>query len=125
MTVCLAEGRDDLRHLEAEGPVRVGERGSMALRVRLVSLGGMRPDLDALAREGRPVAGAAHGTAHPEAAAADPLHDRCTWPIVVGAARHRARWCQPSRIRGHNEAGHAGSEHRPAASEEATAIEKG
>src|SRR3954470_6291477 len=72
----LAEDRNDLRHLEPELAVLVGQRGAMALRLVLLPFGGVCPDLDALTCERRPVAGAAHGAAHPEAALADPLHDR-------------------------------------------------
>jgi hypothetical protein len=47
----LAESWDDLRHLKAKYPIYVGERGTVALRVTLVPLGRVRPDLDALACE--------------------------------------------------------------------------
>src|SRR3954453_1553005 len=66
----LAEDRKDLRHLETERAVLVGERGAMTLRLVLLPLDGMRPDLDALPGERRAVAGAAHGAAHPEPALA-------------------------------------------------------
>src|SRR3954468_20273071 len=62
MAMRLAEDGNDLRHLEPELAVLVGERGAMALRLVLLSLGGVRPDLDAQACERRAVAGAAHGT---------------------------------------------------------------
>src|SRR3954468_11242352 len=44
----LAEDGNDLRHLEPELAVLVGERGAMALRLVLLAFGGVRPDLDAL-----------------------------------------------------------------------------
>src|SRR5690349_20194060 len=72
----LAEDGNDLRHLETEGSVLVGERGAMALRFVLLPFGGMRPDLDALPGKRSPVACPAHGAAHPEAALADPIHGR-------------------------------------------------
>src|SRR5438045_1472379 len=89
MTMRLAEDRNDLRHLEPELAVLVGQRGAMALRLVLLAFGGVRPDLDALPGQRRAVAGAAHGAAHPEAALADPLHDRRALAIIVGPARHR------------------------------------
>src|SRR6201989_3051299 len=89
MTVRLAEDRDDLRHLETELAVLVGQRGAMTLRLMLLAFDGVGPDLDPLPVEGRAVAGAAHGAAHPEAALADPLHHRGALAIIVGPARHR------------------------------------
>src|SRR6478609_10182242 len=74
VTVRLAEDGNDLRHLEPELAVLVGERGAMALRLVLLAFGRVGPDLDALPGHRSPVAGAAHGAAHPEAALADPLH---------------------------------------------------
>ena len=44
----LAEDGNDLRHLEPEYPVLVGERGAMTLRLVLLPFGRVRPDLDAL-----------------------------------------------------------------------------
>src|SRR3954464_9728543 len=76
VTMRLAEDGNDLRHLEPELSVFVGERGAMTLRFVLLTFGGVRPDLDALPGERSPVAGAAHGAAHPEASLADPLHGR-------------------------------------------------
>src|SRR3954451_23466377 len=70
VAVRLAEDRDDLRHLETELAVLVGQRGAMALRLMLLAFGGVRPDLDALPGQRRPVPGAAHGAAHPETALA-------------------------------------------------------
>ena len=83
-----AECGDDLRHLEAEHPVRVSERRPMTMRISLVPFGRVRPDLDALPRKRGSVAGAAHGARHPEAAAADPLHDR--------RIREGSRWHRPA-----------------------------
>src|SRR4051794_8647196 len=72
MTMRLAEDRNDLRHLETELAVLVGERGAMTLRLVLLAFGGVRPDLDALPGQPRPLAGAAHGAAHPETPLAEP-----------------------------------------------------
>src|SRR3954453_22843710 len=41
MAVRLAEDRNDLRHLETERAVFVGERGAMTLRLVLLPFGGM------------------------------------------------------------------------------------
>ena len=67
----------------------------MAVRVTLVAFGRMCPDLDALAGKRSTIAGTADGTAHPETAATNPVHDRRPGPIVVGAAAHRPRRRQP------------------------------
>src|SRR4051812_16452807 len=48
VTMRLAEDRNDLRHLETELAVLVGERGSVTLRFVFLPFGRMRPDLDAL-----------------------------------------------------------------------------
>src|SRR3954467_11317713 len=71
VTMRLAKDRNDLRHIETELAVLVGERGAMALRLVLLPFGRVRPDLDALPGNRSSVAGAAHGAAHPEAALAD------------------------------------------------------
>src|SRR3954466_13125559 len=76
VTMRLAEDRNDLRHLETELAVLVGQRGAMTLRLVLLAFGGVRPDLDALPGQRSAVARAAHGAAHPKTALADPLHDR-------------------------------------------------
>src|SRR6185369_2128872 len=89
VTMRLAEDGNDLRHLEPELAVLVGERGAMTLRLVLLPFGRVRPDLDALPGEWSPVAGAADGTAHPEAALADPVHDRRALAVVVRPTRHR------------------------------------
>src|ERR1700731_2392029 len=60
VAVRLAKQGNDLRHLEAERPVLVGERGAMTLRLMLLPFSRVRPDLDALVGEGSPVACAAH-----------------------------------------------------------------
>src|SRR3954463_4396146 len=75
MTMRLAEDRNDLRHLETESAVLVGERSAMTLRLMFLPFGRVRPNLNALAVQRSAVAGAAHGAAHPEAAVADPIHD--------------------------------------------------
>src|SRR5262245_447584 len=96
----LAEDGNDLRHLETELAVLVGERGPMTLRLMLLSFGRVRPDLDALPGERSPIACAAYGAAHPEAALADAIHDRRALAVVVGPARHRRSRCQALRARG-------------------------
>src|SRR5664279_4013531 len=85
----LAEDGNDLRHLETERPVLVGERGAMTLRLVLLPFGRVRPDLDALPGKRSPVACAAYGATHPKATLADPIHDRRALAVVVGPARHR------------------------------------
>src|SRR6201991_3287322 len=89
VTVRLAEDGNDLRHLKTKRPVLVGERGSMTLRFVLLPFGRVRPNLDALPGKRSPVACAAYGAAHPEAALADPIHDRRALAVVVRPARHR------------------------------------
>src|SRR5690348_14730681 len=75
VTMWLTEDRNNLRHLKTERPVLVGERGSVTLRLVLLPFDRVRPDLDALSGERSPVACAAHGSRHPEAALADTLHE--------------------------------------------------
>src|SRR5262245_31176823 len=105
VTMRLAEDGNDLRHLETERPVLVGERGAMALRLVLLPFGRVCPDLDALPGERRPIAGAAYGAAHPEATLADPLHDRRALAVVVGPAQHRRRRCEALRAGGQQDPG--------------------
>ena len=50
--VGLSEGGHDLRHLDAEHAVGVGERGAVRALVPLVTLGRMGPDLDAATGNG-------------------------------------------------------------------------
>src|ERR1041384_2010036 len=88
VTVRLPKDWNDLRHLETERTVLVGERCPMTLRLVLLPFGGVRPDLDALPGKRGSIARATHGAAHPEAALADPLHDRRALEIVVRPARH-------------------------------------
>src|SRR5215475_7648400 len=66
VTVRLAKDRNDLRHLEPELAVLVGERGAMTLRLVLLPFGRVRPNLNALPDKRSPVACAAHGATHPE-----------------------------------------------------------
>lgn len=89
VTMRLAKNGNNLRHLETERPVLVGERGSMTLRFVLLPFGCVRPNLDALPGKRSPVACAAYGATHPEAALADPVHDRRALAIVVRPALHR------------------------------------
>src|SRR5262245_53116672 len=94
VTVRLAKDRNDLRHLEAELAVLVGERGAMTLRFVLLPFGRVRPDLDALPDKRCPVACAAYGATHPKSTLADPGHNRRAFAIVVGPARHRRGRCE-------------------------------
>src|ERR1700712_2246298 len=48
VTMGLAKDGNDLRHLETELAVLVGERGPVTLRLVLLSFGRVRPNLDAL-----------------------------------------------------------------------------
>src|SRR5437660_10551836 len=66
MTMRLAEDRDDLRHLEAERTVLVGQRGAMALRLMLLHFVRVRPDPDAFAGERRDVPRLALRAGHSE-----------------------------------------------------------
>src|SRR3954465_12546187 len=123
MAMRLAEDRNDLRHLETELAILVGERGAVALRLVLLPFGGVRPDLDALPGKRRAVAGAAHGTAHPETALPDPLHDRRALAVVVRAARHRFRGCETCRAGGQPQPGNSRRrEHGAAGDEEVAAV---
>ena len=124
VTMRLAKGRNDLRHLKTERPARVGERGSMTMRVSLVSFGRVRPDLDALPRKRSSVARAAHGARHPEAPAADPRNDRRAPQVVVGPALHRRGRREPLRAGGRQEWGNPGCYDAGANGEEAAAVEK-
>src|SRR5580692_7064540 len=96
----LAKDGNNLRYLETERPVLVGERGSMTTLLFLPPFGRVRPDLDALPGERSPVACAAYGTRHQEAALADPLHDRRALEVVVGPPRHRNGRYEAFRVGG-------------------------
>src|SRR6478672_7986137 len=119
----LAKDGNNLRHLKTERPVRVGERGSMTLRLVLLSFGRVRPNLDALPGERSPVACAAYGATHPEAALADPIHGRRALAVVVGPARHRRGRCEALRARRQQEPGTAGCQYRAASDEDIAAVE--
>ena len=54
MTMRLAEDRNELRHLETEPAVLVGERGAMTLRLMFLPFRRVRPNLDALPPSGAP-----------------------------------------------------------------------
>src|SRR5262245_35068143 len=123
MTMRLAKGRNDLRHLETEHPVLVSERGPMAMRVSLVPFGRVRPDLDALPRKRGSVTCAAHRARHPEAPTADPLHDRRAAKVVVGAASHRRGRCEALRAGGHQEPRNPGCYDGAGSGEEPAAVE--
>src|SRR4051794_32986627 len=96
----LAEEGNDLRHLETELAVLVGERGTVALRFVLLPFGCVRPNLDALLGERSPVARTAYGATHPETTFADPGHSRRAFDVVVGSAQHRRGRCDALRAHG-------------------------
>src|SRR5262245_22876501 len=123
VTMRLAKDGNNLRHLETELTVLVGERGSMTLRFVLLPLGRVRPDLDALPGKRSPVACAAYGATHPEATLADPIHDRCALAVVVGPARHRRGRCEALRAGGQQEPGNPGCHNGAASGEEVAAVE--
>src|SRR5262245_49121293 len=125
VTVRLAEDGNDLRHLETELAVLVGERGPMTLRLVLLPFDRVCPNLDALSGKRSPVARAAYGAAHPEATLADPLHDRRTLVgvVVVGPARHRRGRCEALCARRHQEPGNPGCQNGAAGREEVAAVE--
>jgi len=123
VTVRLAEDRNDLRHLETEFSVLVGERGSMTLRLVLLPFGGVRPDLDALPGERSRIAGTADSAGHPEASFADPLHDRRALAIVVCPTSHRLGRRKALRAHGQEEADSAASQNRASGDEQVAAVE--
>src|ERR1043166_6193025 len=110
----LAKDWNNLRHLKTEHAVLVGERGSMTLRLMLLSFGRVRPNLDALPGERSPVARAAYGATHPETTLADPGHGRRVFDVVVGSARHRRGRCDALRAYGQQEPGNPGCQDGPA-----------
>src|SRR6478736_6612993 len=119
----LAEDGNDLRHLETERPVLVGERGAMTLRFVLLPFGRVRPDLDALPGKWGPIACAAYGATHPETPLADPIHDRRALAVVVRPARHRSGRCEAFRAGGQQQPGNPGRQDGPAGGEEVAAVE--
>src|SRR5262245_2763417 len=119
----LAKDGNNLRHLETELTVLVGERGPVTLRLVLPPFGRVRPNLDALPGKRSPVACAEYGATHPEATLADPLHDRRAFAVVVRPARHRLGRCEALRARGQQEAGHPGRQEAAANGKEVTAVE--
>src|SRR6185503_8995766 len=119
----LAEDGNDLRHLETELAVLVGERGPVTLRLVLLPFFRVRPNLDALPGKRSPVACAAYGSAHPEATLADPLHDRRAFAVVVGAARHRRGRCDALRAGGQHEPRNPGCQDSAASGEKVAAVE--
>src|SRR5215207_8136179 len=123
MTMRLAEDGNDLRYLETEHPVLVGERGAMTLRLVLLPLGRVRPDLDALPGKRSSVAGTAHSATHPEATLADPIHDRRALAVVVRPARHRSGRREALRAGGQQQPGNPGCQDGAADAEEVAAVE--
>src|SRR5262245_24461337 len=123
VTMRLAEDGNDLRHLEAERTVLVGERGSVTLRLVLLAFGRVRPDLDALSGERSPVACAPYGATHPEATLADSIHDRRALAVVVRPARHRLGGREALCARGQKEPGNPDCQDRAASGEDVAAAE--
>src|SRR6478735_6407275 len=123
VTVRLAKDRNDLRHLEPELAVLVGERGPMTLRLVLLPFGRVRPNLDALPGEWSPVARAAYGATHPETTLADPIHGRSALTVVVGPARHRLGRREALRAGWQQEPGNPGCQDGAASGEEVAAVE--
>lgn len=124
----LAEDGNDLRHLEPERAVLVGQRGAVTLRLVLLAFDRVCPDLDALTGKRRPVTGTAHGAAHPEATLPDPVHDRRALAVVVRPARHRLGRREAVSAGGQQQAGNpggqnAGCKHGAAGGEEVAAGE--
>src|SRR5262245_9717527 len=123
VTVRLAKDRNDLRHLEPELAVLVGERGPMTLRLVLLPFGRVRPNLDALPGKRSPVACAAYGATHPETALADPIHDRRALAVVICPARHRLGRREALRAGGQQEPGNPGCQDGAASGEKVAAVE--
>src|SRR4029077_1345979 len=117
------EDWNDLRHFKTERTVLVGKRGAVTLRFVLLPFGRVRPDLDALSGERSPVAGAAYGSRHPEAALADPIHDRRTLAVVVGPARHRLGRCEAIRAGRQQEPRSSGCRDQSECGEQVAAVE--
>src|SRR5262245_40267197 len=123
VTVRLAKDRNDLRHLEPELAVLIGERGPVTLRLVLLPFGRVRPNLDALPSKRSAVACAAYGATHPEATLADPIHDRRALAVVVRPARHRLGRREALRAGGQQEPGNPGCPDGAASGEEVAAVE--
>src|SRR5262249_51569674 len=123
MTMRLAKDRNDLRHLQSELAILVGQRRPVALRLVPLAPAGVRPDPGRLAGRRSPVTRAAYGAAHPEAALADPLHDRRALAVVVGPARHRRCRCEAFCASGQQKPGNAGCQNGAASGDETAAVE--
>lgn len=61
MRMRLTKGRDDLRHLETEDAVLIGQGRAMAVGIAFMAFGCMGPDLDALTCQRRAVTGPSDG----------------------------------------------------------------
>jgi|SRR4051812_38659333 hypothetical protein len=85
VTMRLAEDRNDLRHLETEPAVLVGERSPMTLGLMFLPFRRVRPNLNALAAA---------------ATVADPIHDCRALAVIVRPARHRSDRCDTLRESG-------------------------
>ncbi len=112
----------DLRHLEPEAAVLVGERGAVALRLMLLTFRRMRPDLDALARKRCSVAGGARCPT----SRSRPCRCAARWragAIVVGAAAHGRRRREPDGLGWHEEARNAEGDERSAGRQKVAAVE--
>src|SRR3954451_21158296 len=123
MAMRLAEDRNDLRHLETEPAVLVGERRAMALRLVFLPFRRVRPNLNALAAERCAVAGAPHGAAHPEPAFADPIDDCRALAVIVRPARHRSGRCDALRESGRQQPGNAGCQDGAAGGKKVATVE--
>src|SRR5262249_3132100 len=123
VTVRLTEDRNNLRHLETEPTFLIGERSPVTLRLVLLPFGGVRPNLDALPGKRSPVACAAYGATHPEAALADPIHDRRALAVVVGPAGHRRGRCEALRAGRQEESRNCGRQDGAASDKKVAAIE--
>jgi hypothetical protein len=96
----------------------------MTLGVTFVTLRCVRPNLDALTGEWRAVPSTADRAAHPEAAAPDPLNDRSSGAVIVGAARHRGGRCEILRCDRQTETRHSKRHERAAGGEQVTTVEQ-
>src|SRR5262245_8668331 len=123
VAVRLAKDRNDLRHLQPELAVLVGERGPMTLRLVLLPFGRVRPNLNALPGKRSPVACAAYGATHPETTLADPIHNRRALAVIVGPARHRLGRREALRAGGQQESGNPGCQDSAASGEKVAAVE--
>ena len=88
MAMWLAEGRDDLWHFQAEDAFVVRQCGAVALRITLITFGGVRPNLNPHVFEQSAVCRSAHRARHPKPTAANAFHDRGTGQVIVCPSPH-------------------------------------